>query len=335
MTSTPTERHFEEAMTWLLRLDEAVPGAAARAEHSAWLAADPLNRLAWEQARKGWAVLGKLEPEAVASWPAAAADRAPAEQWPIAQERAPPVTQRPRRLRAALWVAAAACLALVLAPTVSQRLAADHVTATAEVRRIALADGSTVQLAPESALAADITADSRSVTLLGGRAFFDVAKDSARPFVVHAGDVAVMVLGTAFDVRIDGAGVTVAVRQGQVDVRSATGRTDARLAAGEQIMVDRASGAGTVGTVPGLAVGSWAEGELTVVNAPLAEAVAEIRRYQRGWIVFADDRLGAERITGIYSLRNPDAALAGMLSPLGGSIRRVTPFLAILSGPEK
>ncbi len=42
----------------------------------------------------------------------------------------------------------------------------------------------------------------RTVRLLRGRAFFDVARDPDRPFTVEAGDARVTALGTAFAVSL-------------------------------------------------------------------------------------------------------------------------------------
>ncbi len=328
MTSTPTERHYEEAMSWLLRLDEAQADAALHERHRVWLASDPLNDLAWQQARKGWRTVDKIVPTTRPYWPPLPASR------PRGAQRAMTVRQR---YGGAVWAlaAAAACLAVAFMPALTQRLGADYTTSTGELRRIALLDGSTIQMAPDSALSASLTADSRTIRMSSGRAFFEVAKDAARPFVVQAGDVSITVLGTAFDVRINDESVAVAVRHGRVGVRQAGGRVDERLTPGDQLTVTRATGAAIAELVPETAVGSWAEGQLSVLNTPVAEVVAEIRRYHRGWIVIADDRLGAERVTGLYNLHTPDLALKALLQPIGGSIRQVSPFLTILSKAEK
>lgn len=327
MTSIPTERHFEEAMGWLLRLDEAPADVTLRDQHRAWLARDPLNALAWQQARKGWAVVDKTEPSTMSAWPHASA-----------RKMSNKVVAFPAQWRRpAVWIsaAAAACLALAIAPVLTQRLGADYTTPTAEIRHISLVDGSTIQLAPESSLSASLTADSRTIKMSSGRAFFEVAKDAARPFVVQAGEVSITVLGTAFDVRVNEDSVAVAVRHGQVGVRQAGGQVDERLIPGDQITINRATGKAVAELVPESAVGSWAEGQLSVLNTPVAEVVDEIRRYHRGWIIIVDDRLGSERVTGLYNVQNPDVALRALLQPIGGAMRQVSPFLTILSKAEK
>jgi len=75
-------------------------------------------------------------------------------------------------------------------------------TKAAEVKTILLADGSTVKMNSGSRLKYPdhFTADTRDV-YLSGEAFFDVKKDAKHPFIVHTEQLAVKVLGTAFDVK--------------------------------------------------------------------------------------------------------------------------------------
>lgn len=315
-------------MSWLLRLDAAQADAALRDEHRSWLAGDPLNALAWQQACKGWMLVGKLEPATRAEWPR----KAPA---PGASGTVVAFAGRGRR--PAVWIAAAAaaCLLLVTMPAMLKRIGADYATSTAESRTVSLADGTRVQLAPDSAFSASLTAQGRIIKMSSGRAFFDVAKDAARPFVVQAGNVSITVLGTAFDVRVSDEAVAVAVQHGRVGVQRPHEQAEERLLPGDQVTIDRATGAMVAETIPEAAVGSWTEGRLSVLNMPVAEVVAELRRYHRGWIVIADDRLAAERVTGVYNLHSPDLALAAMIQPVGGTMRHLSPFLTILSKPEK
>ncbi len=69
--------------------------------------------------------------------------------------------------------------------------------------RVQLPDGSTVWLNSGSNLTYDIHQfgqGHREVTLTG-EGYFDVAGDASHPFLIHAGEIRVQVLGTAFDVK--------------------------------------------------------------------------------------------------------------------------------------
>lgn len=313
-------------MNWLLRLDQARPDAVLQDEHKAWLTSDPQNAVAWQQACKGWKIVGKIEPATMQDWPELSVVR------PIPDRV---VVMANRRRQSMVWIAAAACVALAAMPGLIQRLGVDYATSTAETQAISLLDGSTVRLAPESAFSAELKAERRTIKMSNGRAFFDVAKDATRPFVVQARDVSITVLGTAFDVRVSDDVVAVAVRHGRVAVRQAGEQTDAQLNPGDQITIQRATGQAVVDVIPESAVGSWAEGQLSVLNTSVAEVVSEIRRYHRGWIIIADEGLASERVTGLYNLQKPEMALAAMVQPVGGRIRQVSPFLTILSKSAK
>jgi mannose-6-phosphate isomerase-like protein (cupin superfamily) len=67
---------------------------------------------------------------------------------------------------------------------------------------VTLEDGTTVTLYPESELVfpSSFSNKERSVTLIG-EGYFNVQRDTARPFTVHAGEASIVVLGTCFNVR--------------------------------------------------------------------------------------------------------------------------------------
>ena len=342
----PSDPRLEEAMDWLLRLREAPDDPGLRRRVEAWVAAAPDHRRAWDRARETWQTLGEVPPATIASWdrpPAAATEPEPTSTAPapgIARAaRRPRRSRTPRRRRMGLAVAAlatAACLALVFAPALLLHLQADHVTAAAEMRRITLEDGSVVQLAPESAIDLRFTAERRAVTLLAGDAFFDVTPDARSPFVVEAEDLRVRAIGTAFGVGLSGRAISVEVVSGIVGVNSEGARSggalplDERLDRGQALRFDRATRAVALERKPPGDLATWRQGTLLVVDASIAEVVETLRRYRSGWIVIADDRLAAQRVNGLYDLRNPDGALRALVHPAGGQVHEITPLLRVL-----
>ena len=165
------------------------------------------------------------------------------------------------------------------------RIEADHMTATAEQRRVQLADGTVVLLAPESAIDVAYGEGARRVRLLKGRAYFEVAADR-RPFAVQAGEVEARDIGTAFDVGLDARGVDVAVREGIVDVSAARvpAATAERLQAGDWVRVTT-TGRVERGRLPADQVASWMQGQLVVKNRPVGEVVDALRPYFDGLVV--------------------------------------------------
>lgn len=89
---------------------------------------------------------------------------------------------------------------------------------------VALPDGSSIELAPQSRISYANNFDSTGTrdVYLSGEAFFSVAKAPNRPFRVFANDIVTKVLGTSFSVRSFEADTTiqVIVRTGKVSVSS-------------------------------------------------------------------------------------------------------------------
>jgi transmembrane sensor len=313
-TGEPTERMLEEAADWLLRLQGASDNASIRDAHRRWRDADPRHERAWGRMTKGWQLIGE----------AAAPVRTPVD--PLVRRRSIP------RWRLGVAMALAACLLLLFVPRLVPQLRGDFVTATAELRRLTLDDGSAVELGPQTALDLHFTADRRGVTLSEGEAFFEVASNAGRPFSVRAGDVDVTVVGTAFNVRLSSPAVTVAVRHGIVDVReSRVGAARLRLVAGDRVRIDRTDHAVVQDRVAIDEIGAWRDYRLFVEGATVRQVAEEIGRYRPGWVFLASDRLAGQRVTGLFDLHDPDRALKALVRPFDGEVRQISPYLRILS----
>jgi len=322
VTGEPTDLIFAAAMDRLLRLQASPNDASLRADIAAWCKADPAHARAWRRAQETWNAVAEVPPAHIAEWPVRKPAVARAGRWP--------------RVRLALVTGAAiaACLLLVFVPGLVPGLQVDHATRTAELRDVVLVDGSRVSLGPRSGLDVRLGADRRQANLHDGEAFFEVMADRNQPFVVEAGGVEVSVVGTAFDVRVSRTAVTVAVRSGLVDVRGeGRGTAPVRLAAGDRVVVDRATRRLQRDRIDPGEVASWRDGRLFVDGMTVADLVEELGRYSPGWIVVADSRLAAQRVTGLFDVGDVDRALAALVQPFDGRVTNVTPLLRILSAP--
>jgi transmembrane sensor len=314
--SDPIDPLIEQATEWLLRLDEESGDPALPAAAEAWRAESAEHARAWKRAERAWNQLALR---------------------PVAAETTSPTVAVASRARFAGKgrIAAAVSLVAVLllvAATMLSGPRADFTTATAELRQVTLQDGTRVDLSPQTALDVSFAGVRRTVKLLAGEAFFEVTPDATRPFEVQAGELAVKVVGTAFDVRMTADSLTVGVAHGAVETRYPKSRA-LLLAAGDQVTVDRRSAAVRQGRIAPEEVASWRGHQLFVENASVEDVAADIRRYSGKWIVFQDGRIAAQRVTGLYDLRDPDRALRVLVGPFGGRVREVTPYLRIVSGP--
>ncbi|MEI9919904.1 MAG: FecR domain-containing protein [Bacteroidota bacterium] len=96
------------------------------------------------------------------------------------------------------------------------------VVTTDTTRGVTFADNSKVTLYRNTSIEfpEQFTGSKREVKLLAGEAFFSVAKDPAKPFVIHASFTDIKVVGTQFNVSMKGDEVEVAVSEGRVLVTS-------------------------------------------------------------------------------------------------------------------
>lgn len=313
------------ASEWLVALAEQPGNAALGAAFERWRAANPEHARDWAEISRTSQAIAASAPAQPAEWAGfLAARRATASET---------ARRRRRRWRGGLAaLAAAACLLVFFqAETLLLRLEADHMTATAEQQRLELADGTAVLLAPESAIATAFSTGARRVRLLKGEAFFEVANGDRRPFTVEAGGVEANDIGTAFEVRLGPRTTDVAVREGIVDVTVAGAAKAERLLAGDWARVAR-DGKVERGQQPTDLVAAWTAGQLVVKNRPVAEVVDALRPYFDGMVVLSGSRLAGEPLTGVYNLADPVEALSAVARAQGATLRRISPWLIVISG---
>lgn len=329
MTDRSRETPAEAATRWLVLLQADDARAEHRREFAEWLAADPAHRLAYREAERFWDQLDVLpEPDiqamgALLSPRASGPDRAGA--------------AAPRRVgwvgawrRAALLSAAAALAALCLVSLIQTwHLGADYRTATGEQRSVTLNDGSTVHLNTATALSVEITPAARRLVLHEGEAFFSVAPDTRRPFEVVAGGGTIRALGTAFNVRADGGQVVVTVTEHAVRVIGHHAVVD--VPEGRRLSYGSAGSFSLVETADLDRALAWRRHRLVFEHQPLAEVIAEVNRYRRGWIVLRDPSLQRLPVTAVFDIRRTQQALQTIEETLPIRTVAVTDRLVLLS----
>lgn len=205
----------------------------------------------------------------------------------------------------------------------------DYSTGTGEQKTVTLADGSTASLDAATSISLKYTRDQRSISLLRGRAYFDVAKDGARPFVVHASGGRVTALGTRFLVHEWGNSVTVSVEESAVAVE-APDLSQAVVRQGQDTSYELGGGIGPVETADLDADTAWRRGKLIFQNRPLGQVVADVNRYRPGTIRIMDGRLRSMRISGIFNVSHPDGVLDAITSALPVKAVHLTSYVVLL-----
>ncbi len=169
--------------------------------------------------------------------------------------------------------------------------------------RVTLPDGTRVMLNGGTTLAyakADFGRTAREVRL-DGEAFFEVATDSTRPFVVEGGELRVTVRGTSFNVKAYGAleENVVTVATGKVDV-AGKGMGTAHLAAGMGVAYDRVGCKAQTGRADASLARAWMEGRLVFVNAGREELRLRLGQHYGVAVRFEGDVLAGARLNGAF-----------------------------------
>jgi transmembrane sensor len=187
-------------------------------------------------------------------------------------------------------------------------------TAVGGLASVPMSDGSKVTLNTDSEIRVAVSETERRVDLQQGEAFFQVAKDPSRPFVVQAGGERIIAVGTQFSVRRDANSVQVIVTEGRVRVEPIGGKS-ARMPAAELTAgsVARSGGEGVlIQRKPVQEVEdylSWRSGYLVFRETSLRDAVAEFNRYNTRKIVIEDATVAEMRIGGNFRSDNVEAFL--------------------------
>jgi len=184
-------------------------------------------------------------------------------------------------------------------------------TAVGGLEAVPMRDGSKVTLNTDTDIRVLLTRSERRVDLERGEAFFEVAHDTTRPFIVRAGNSRIVVVGTKFSVRREAHEVRVMVTEGKVRVESGGGAGAAPLTFVRAGNIARAQESGVLVSPESAAEAEaalgWRHGYVVLHDTPIAEAAAEFNRYNMKKIVIQDPGVGEIRIGGNFRSTSTDA----------------------------
>lgn len=228
--------------------------------------------------------------------------------------RTPPPAEPARTARVpALWPGIAlACCAMamttvwVINPVQSRQ---DMSSSIGQQSSLDLDDGSHVLLNTNTAIRFVNRLRSRELTLERGEALFSVNHSALRPFHVYAGTAEIRDVGTQFSVRLLDSGVSVAVLEGQVSVTSSASAPPTLLTAHEALRTNGTTVVPVTGSEAVSAMLDWTDRRLDFNATRISDVIEELQRYRAQPIVLADARAGTYRVTGGFSIADPDQLL--------------------------
>jgi transmembrane sensor len=342
---------YEQASDWLVELRVGDIDAAARRRFDAWLRTSPEHIRAYLELSAIWEDGGDPNLDRDNSIESLIAQaRAATNVIPLdsrsdshaASVSLPDVSAGKKRVSRPWPIATAATVLLCLGGALSAWLYAranpTYATRIGEQKLVQLADGSTMELNSRSRVLVHFSKFERDVDLLEGQALFRVAKDHARPFIVHSDSTLVRAVGTQFDVYRKVSGTTVTVVEGRVavlrdggtpetsdslsggsanPVLSSSAAIDASspvfpgivyLSAGEQVTVTPAAKPHPTPANVAAAT-AWTQRRLVFTGTPLTDVAQEFNRYNVRQLAVRDADLEGFHVSGVFSSTDPTSLL--------------------------
>ncbi len=290
---------LERAISFAVRLNS---GQADAAEHDAcrrWREADAEHERVWRQ-------LQAIETDLRAVSGSAAASAL----------RHSPARGRRQVLAMLAFGAVGAGATLAWRDGAWDRIAADYRSRVGERGRYALADGATLWLNTDSAVRAD--PGGRRLTLLDGELCLDTGPDAS--WEVRTRQACFTATRARFLLRQLGPATLLEMQRGELRIAPEHGpETLAEPGVRYRVSQNEAR------REPAAAwdVGGWTDGVLTVRSMRLEDFLAELARYQRGWIR-CDPAVADLRVSGVFLLDDVPGALATLARALPMRVERYT-----------
>ena len=194
-----------------------------RSSLEAWLSEKEANRRLFDKVKKVWQAseicADDFCPNVELAWEKLKKAKDKARQMPVKDEKIGADNKK--------WIPYAASVALLLSALVGwlamkethfvQKMSFQQETVEANKKgQVELADGSKVWLNSNTRFYYPKAFDDKRVVYLEGEAYFEIARDEERPFVIYSGQSVTEVLGTSFNVNTKDNTVTVTVASGRV-----------------------------------------------------------------------------------------------------------------------
>jgi len=192
---------------------------------------------------------------------------------------------------------------------------AKYQTTIGEQQTVALPDGSDMLLNTGTVAEVKFSRSGRNIFLETGEAFFNVAEDASRPFVVSTEKGSVTAVGTAFSVSLRGENVDVVVTEGRVALSSAVKTTEGsqatlryektlmEITAGQTVAFsDRVEHLGQIELDVIDQKLDWRDGVLSFKGEPLEQVIADVSPYTSLSIEIHGEDLKQQPIGGYFKV---------------------------------
>lgn len=322
------EKMLEQANQWLLHLQENPENEQLLAEFQHWLDEDEKHEACYLEAALLWQEIDAATCELQTEERQKAVQQNTLNQTTSTLEKIPPKRQffsKPIALSAA-FLSLVLLTVLVLPKHIW--LQPDIATGIAQQQTRTLSDGSILHLNGQSGVNILFSETSRTVELLYGEAFFEVASDSERPFQVIAQDILAQAIGTAFNIKYLDEGIEATLTEGKLKLELATQKS-LILRAGERVLWHDSEGTQR-SQGHSLYLPDWKRGLLRLDNMPLVDVLTRLNRQYPVTLKLVNPALANKPIKGILPLNDLETTLTVLETTLAVKLIRFSDQLILL-----
>ncbi len=309
-----TIRLQDEAAAWVARLRSDAVSLSDKQSFSNWLNRSNAHQNAFDEVAETWHTL------AACQYLPSTAETLNHFQ---SQQAAPEASSRPGLFdwlysfqggMVAACLAAAFALFITLSPSAPELNLERYQTAVGQQQSISLSDGSVIDLNTNSAIVVAYSEQQRSISLLKGEAYFEVASNKNRPFVVEIDGSTVTAVGTAFNIyRENSVDTSVIVTEGIVKVTetpdAASPKPNSVLVKADQSVRLGKMGLGKIASTPQAQGTAWRSKTLVFNHTPLKLALKELNRYLESTVDLSENMPIDLSVSGTFSTEAPDETL--------------------------
>jgi len=318
---------LEEASLWLAREGSGEVTRAEQEEFQAWLAMKEEHQNAYMDTRRTSDLLGNISNEADRQYFAGIAPEIK-DLFDECDDLSTLLHRERRPVRTYRWIAAVAASLLLMAVSAIMILH-DGSTATAYATKIGglktvmLKDGSIITLNTDTQISVALSSSERRILLEHGEAYFDVAKNKKRPFIVVVGKDTVRAVGTAFNIKRRAEVTKVTVMEGIVEVKTKASSNTSDNQGDSNMIVPLKAGGDMVLNPDGIHqtqlqpseiehTASWRTGMIHFDGEKLGSIVEELQYYATKEIIFANDEVRNIIVGGSFDTTNVSSFLKGL-----------------------
>lgn len=196
----------------------------------------------------------------------------------------------------------------------------EQMVAEVQIQEVELSEGSTVTVNSKTKLTypKNFKKDQRVVSL-SGEAFFEIAKDSQRPFIIHAGEIQVEVLGTSFNVKAyeDQNEIEVSVASGKVAVyRPENPEEKVVLIKGQKAIFYKSNTKIEASVNDNINFDAWKTKQIIFEDTSIPEVVRIINEIYKSDLVLVGTQLNECPVTTTFDNQSLDSILKVLESTL-------------------